>query len=143
MEDSLPLLITAVLTLVSPLLTAWFTKTAMSSKTKNLVAVVMSFIIAGVYVFLEGGFNTADDLLVPLGVVYGLQQLIYNQFLKKLATEVEASFGLKSVEVAGQDVKVEAVEGKTVDGSEVVVAVPEQDVDNLKAGADLRNGAKG
>lgn len=91
--EPLPTVIVAVLTLVSPLLTALFTKVSMSPKVKNAVAVVVSALIAGAYVYMTGGFEGVESFAVPLGVVYGLQQVIYNQFLRKTVAKVEADIG--------------------------------------------------
>lgn len=91
--EVVPTVITLVLTVVSPLIAAWFTKQSMTSRTKNLVALGVSVVIAGGWVALNGGFS-AGEVTVALASVYGLQQLVYNQLLKDTAKEVEAHVGL-------------------------------------------------
>lgn len=126
MEEALPTTIVALLTLVSPIITAFFTKSSMSSQAKNWIAVGISALIALVYVFMQGGFNQLqgpEEYLAALGIAYGIGQLVYNAVLKKPATLVEAKYGVTAKE-APEDTTV--VTTKAVDGSEVVVAVPEE-----------------
>lgn len=91
--ELLPTALTLVLTLVSPLIAAWFTKSTMTSRTKNLVALFVSVVIAGGWVFFNGGFEGVD-IALALGAVYGLQQLVYNQLLKDVAKDIEANNGI-------------------------------------------------
>lgn len=89
----IPTALALVLTIVSPLIAALFTKVTMTSRTKNLVALGVSVVIAVGWVLLNGGFNGVD-IALALGSVYGLQQLIYNQILKDTAKEIEANYGV-------------------------------------------------
>lgn len=126
MEEALPTTIVALLTLVSPLITAFFTKANMSAQAKNWIAVAISAVIALVYVFMQGGFNALqgpEEYLAALGIAYGIGQLVYNAVLKKPATLVEAKYGITAKE-APENVTV--VETKAADGSEVVIAVPDE-----------------
>lgn len=124
MEEALPVAIVALLTLVSPFITAFFIKTKMSAQAKNWVAVAISAVIALVYVFTQGGFASLvgpEEYAAALGLAYGIGQLVYNTLLKKSATYVEANYGLTSKTT---DAKVDVVTTKAADGSEVVIAVP-------------------
>lgn len=126
--------ITLFLTSISPFITSVFLKTNMSSRTKNWVAFAISGAIALVYVFMSGGFGTItgpEDLVVPLGFAYGYSQFLYNTFFKKAATYIEANYGLKEIKLDAGDEKQEVVKATTVDGSEVVVAVPESQAEVL------------
>lgn len=95
----LPVIITAILTIVSPLLTAIFTRVEMSGTTKNNIAVGVSFLIAGVYVVLNGGVQDWSDMTAVLSVVpvvYTVQQLIFANLMKGLAVKVEGKVGVGS-----------------------------------------------
>lgn len=92
--EAVPAVITLIFTVLSPLITAWFTKVSMTPRVKNLIAVGISLVIAVGYVALSGGFTGVEDIMVPLGVVYGLQQVVYNQFLRGPAAKVEADHGV-------------------------------------------------
>lgn len=126
MEEALPTTIVALLTLVSPYITAFFVKSTMKSATKNWIAVGISALIALVYVFTQGGFaNLAgpEEFFAALGIAYGIGQLVYNSLVKKSATKIEANYGITSKTT---DEKLDVVETKVSDGSEAVVVVPEE-----------------
>lgn len=89
----LPTALAFILTIVSPLISAYFTKVTMSSKTKNIIALGVSVVIAVGWVLLNGGFNGVD-IVLALGSVYGIQQLVYNQLLKDTAKDIEADHGI-------------------------------------------------
>lgn len=121
--NSLLNLITAALVVASPLLTSVFTHTAMTSRTKNTVAMIVSLAIAVAYEVLTGGITDWTNIPFAFSVVYGLQQAVYNTLLRALATNVEANFGVtaKGSETVGPT-DVQTL--RAVDGSEVVLAVP-------------------
>lgn len=121
-----PAIITAFLAVVSPIVVSVGTTTNMSSRTKNWVALGVSFVIALVYMFLTGGFNDPGNLVITLGVVFAIQQVVYRQLLVDLATKLEANVGMKS---KVDDTPREPVAAKAPDGSEVVMAVPTGEVD--------------
>lgn len=126
MEEALPTTIVALLTLVSPYITAFFVKSTMKSATKNWIAVGISAVIAVVYVFTQGGFAGIagpEEFFAALGIAYGIGQLVYNSLLKKSATKVEANYGITSKTT---DEKLDVVETRVSDGSEAVVVVPEE-----------------
>lgn len=124
----IPTAIIALAAIVSPLITGWFTTVSMKSTTKNYIALGVSAVLAVGYVLMiggftpEAGFNGIEDLALPLGLIYGIGQFMYNSLMKKPATYVEANLGIHK-----GDVKKEVVVAETIDGSEVVVAVPEVD----------------
>lgn len=92
----LPAVITGVLAILSPFITALFTKSSMKSETKGLVGIAVSIVVAVVWVLLTGGFAVVagpEDLAIPIGVIFGIQQAVYNQFFKDLAKDVEANVG--------------------------------------------------
>lgn len=119
--EVLPLTITALLTLVSPFITALFTKREMSSTTKSWIAVVISAVIAVGYVFMQGGFAAIagpEEFFAALGIAYGIGQLVYNTILKTPAKVVEAKYGITG------DKPVE--ETPAASGPTVGVTVPEE-----------------
>lgn len=127
--EVLPTTIAALLTLVSPYITALFVKTEMKAVTKTWIAFGISAVIALVYVFMQGGFNNLagpEEYLAALGVAYGLGQLVYNSILKKSAKTVEANYGVTSAVKEESAGKVEVVETTNSDGSEALVAVPKE-----------------
>jgi hypothetical protein len=89
-------IITAAVVAASPLLTAVFTHAAMTSRTKNTVAMIVSLAIAVVYEELTGGVSDWTNVAYAFPVVYGLQQAVYNTLLRAVASNVEASFGVMS-----------------------------------------------
>jgi hypothetical protein len=88
MELALPL--TLVLTFLSPFLSAYIQKVDWSPKTKTLLAMALSLLIAILYLFMTNGIADWSQLAVAIPAVYGVQQGIYNFFLKNIATKFEA-----------------------------------------------------
>jgi membrane-associated HD superfamily phosphohydrolase len=86
--------VTALVVVASPLLTSVFTHSAMSSRTKNSIAMIVSLAIAVVYEVMTGGISDWTNLAYAFPIVYGLQQAVYNTLLKSLATNVEANIGV-------------------------------------------------
>jgi UPF0716 family protein affecting phage T7 exclusion len=89
--EVLPEIILALVTVLSPLLTAVATRANWSSKTKNAVAAGVSIVIAVVYLVLTGGISDWSNIVLVIPAVYGVQQLVYNQFLKNLSKEIEVT----------------------------------------------------
>lgn len=128
--EVLPVTITALLTLVSPYITAFFAKTEMSSVVKTWIAFGISAVIALVYVFTQGGFNNIagpEEFVAAVGLAYGLGQLVYNAILKKSAKYVEANYGVTSAVKEVSDGPVEILKTTASDGSEQIVAIPATD----------------
>lgn len=142
-DNPVPSVFALLFTLLSPYVTAIFTKVSMSSEVKNLIASGVSLVVAVLYVFFTGGFSDPSNLVIALGLVYSLQQFSYNQFMKKSVTSVEANVGLKAIELDKPDEKKEVVQAKTVDGSEVVVALPESEVQQIREEIKHDNEADG
>lgn len=95
MELALPL--TLVLTFLSPFLSAYVQNVDWSPKTKTLLAMVLSLLIAVLYLFMTNGIADWSQLGVAIPAVYGLQQAVYNFFLKNIATKFEAITQLGSL----------------------------------------------
>ena len=88
MELALPL--TLVLTFFSPFLSAYIQKVDWSPKTKTLLAMALSLFIAVLYLLMTGGIADWSQLAVVIPAVYGVQQGVYQFFLKNIATKFEA-----------------------------------------------------
>lgn len=88
MELAIPL--TLVLTFFSPFLSAYIQKVDWSPKTKTLLAMALSLVIAVLYLFMTGGIADWTQLAVVIPAVYGVQQGVYAFFLKNIATKFEA-----------------------------------------------------
>jgi len=87
-ELAIPL--TLVLTFLSPFLSAYIQKVNWSPKTKTLLALAMSLLIAVAYLAMTGTIADWSQLAVVIPAVYGLQQLVFQFFLKNIATKFEA-----------------------------------------------------
>ncbi len=103
MELGLPEVLLALVTVLSPLLSAVAIQTKWSPQIKNSVAFGVSILIAAGYLLATGAVNDWSNIPAVVLAVYGLQQLIYMQFLRELSKKVEAA---TSVE-AGQAIVVE------------------------------------
>lgn len=88
MELALPL--TLVLTFISPFLSAYIQKVDWSPKTKTLLALALSLVIAVIYLVMTGTIADWSQLAVVIPAVYGVQQLVFQFFLKNIATKFEA-----------------------------------------------------
>jgi hypothetical protein len=128
MELALPL--TMLLTLISPFISAYVQNVDWSPKTKTLLAIVLSLIIAIVYLYLTNGIADWTQLGVVVPAVYGLQQAIYNFFLKNIATKFEAitNFGSLIVSPAAEPGKVDITSDQTIKetGDNITVDAPVQ-----------------
>ena len=103
MEAVLPVALTLVLTFISPFITAYFNKVNWSPETKNLVSLLVSAVIAVVYLLLTGGIADWSQLGVVIPAVYGLSQLVYQFLLKVPATKLEAATDKGSVVITPTD----------------------------------------
>lgn len=113
-----PFLLAAV-AFLSPILIAIFTKTSMSSKVKAGISIAVSALIAVVYYFLTDGIDLSQ-LAITIPAVFGIQQAVYRLMMQKLATSVEANYGITD-KTPGRHITTSV---PAVDGSEVVVASP-------------------
>jgi hypothetical protein len=135
MELALPL--TLVLTFLSPFLSAYVQNVDWSPKTKTLLAMALSLLIAVLYLFMTNGIADWSQLGIAIPAVYGLQQAVYNFFLKNIATKFEAITQLGSLVItpsqeAGKvDITSDATIEKTgdnitVDSPVEIVTPPEE-----------------
>lgn len=91
MELGLPELLLAAVTVVTPIFNAIAIQSKWDSKTKNAVAFGVSLLLSAVYLFFTGGFADLSDIPGVVLAVYGLQQLVYKQFLQNLTKKIEAA----------------------------------------------------
>lgn len=128
MELALPL--TLVLTFLSPFLSAYIQKVDWSPRTKTLLAMALSLVIAILYLFMTNGIADWSQLAVAIPAVYGVQQGIYNFFLKNIATKFEAITEFGSLIVTPGDAagKVDITSDATIKetGDNVSVDTPVQ-----------------
>jgi len=128
MELALPL--TLVLTFFSPFLSAYIQKVDWSPKTKTLLAMVLSLVIAVLYLFMTNGIADWSQLGIAIPAVYGLQQAVYNFFLKNIATKFEAitEFGSLIVTPSATPDKVNITSDATIKetGDNITVDSPVQ-----------------
>lgn len=89
--ETIPVVLTIILTFFSPFVTAYFNRVQWSSEAKNLIAILVSAAIAVIYLILTGGIADWTELGVVIPIVYTLQQTVYQFILKKPAKELEAA----------------------------------------------------
>jgi len=89
--DILILVITGFLAVFSPLAIAWAKKESWSQLAKTGIPIVVTLLIAALYVTLAGRQQlvTLEDYLQTALTVFGIQQIAYTTFLKWLATILE------------------------------------------------------
>ena len=123
LTDALPTGVIVLLTIISPYITAVFTKTSMSPKAKQVVSAVVAALIAVVYVLLNGGVDSWEKFFVAAPAIYGMGNLIYGLLVKDSAKIVEATQGIKDAPVV-------------VDGPVLGVVVPVGDADAVVLAED-------
>lgn len=89
MDLGLSAVILALITIISPLFVAVATRYSWSSKTKNAVAAIVALVIALGYLVMTGGITDWTNVVTIIPAVYGLQQLVYTQFLKEASAHVQ------------------------------------------------------
>lgn len=87
----LPELLLAAITVVTPIFNAIAIQSKWDSRVKNAVAFGVSLVLALGYMFFTGGFVDLSDLPAVVLAVYGLQQLVYKQFMQNLTRKIEAA----------------------------------------------------
>ena len=87
---TIPVVLTIVITFLSPFAVAILNRVRWSSETKNLIGISVSAVIAVVYFIMTGGVDWGN-LAIAIPAVYGLQQAVYNFILKTLANRIEAA----------------------------------------------------
>ncbi|NOJ59769.1 hypothetical protein [Arthrobacter sp. 260] len=80
--DALATVLTAVLTIVSPLAIAYQKKSSWSTLLRTAVPIIVSLVIALAYLWYTGGIVAGEDIIAVILAVYGLQQLAYTTFLR-------------------------------------------------------------
>lgn len=120
----LPVALVGLLTLLSPYITALFTRTSMAPKAKYVVAIAVSALIAVVWVLFNGGIDSWEKFFVALPVVFGVGQGIYGLLLKDSVKIVEATKGLtdtsavKDEQIVTAEEEVAAVEAAAPESAE-------------------------
>lgn len=87
--DVLAGVIAAVFAVVSPLAIAWKKNPHWSTALKTGVPILVSLVIAVLYLAYTGGFNDGVDIFTTILTVYGIQQLVYTTILKNMAEKLE------------------------------------------------------
>lgn len=89
--DLLILVLTGALAVFSPLAIAWAKRDSWSSVVKVGIPILVSLLIAALYVTLAGRQQlvTLEDYLNAALTVFGIQQIAYTTFLRWLATILE------------------------------------------------------
>lgn len=114
--EVLPITITATLAIFSPFVNAYINKVDWSPQTKTVVAMAVSLVIAILYLAFSGMIGDWSQLAVVAPMVYSLQQLIYQFFLKNIATKFEAitEFGSLVVTPSAEPDKVTITSDATI-----------------------------
>jgi len=87
--DDLTAVIAAIAAIISPVVIAWKKNPHWSTALKTGLPIVVSLLIAGVYLYFTGGFNSGVNILTTILTLYGLQQIVYSTILKELTTKLE------------------------------------------------------
>ena len=128
MELAIPL--TLVLTFISPFLSAYVQNVNWSPKTKTLLAMILSLLIAILYLVMTGGIGDWTQIGLVIPAVFGVQQAIFQFFLKNVATKFEAmtNFGSLVVTPSAEVGKVDITSDATIKetGDKISVDAPVQ-----------------
>lgn len=92
-QQQLPVALVGLMTLLSPYITALFTKTSMSPKVKQVIALVVAALIAVVWVVFNGGIDSWEKFFIAVPVIFGIGQALYGLLLKDSVKVVEATQG--------------------------------------------------
>jgi drug/metabolite transporter (DMT)-like permease len=98
MYTTLPAVLVTVLTVLSPIITAFFTHVQMDSTAKKNIAFAVSFVVAAVYVWMTGGIHdltNVAEIAAAAPIIFTLQQLIFGNLLQRISSTVEAKVGVK------------------------------------------------
>ena len=140
MELGVPELLLAAITVMTPILAAIANQSKWSSKTKNAVAFGISALLAIAYLFFTGALADLIDLPATILAVYGLQQLVYKQFMEKLSKEIEAATSVETGQVVVVEEDKENVVVETGgENAEVVIVDDEPNVVDYSGRADRRD----
>lgn len=145
-----PIIITILVTIVSPFVTAYINKVNWSPQTKNLVALAVSFVIALGYVFFTGGIGDWSQLAIALPSIYGLSQAVYQFILKVPVSKFEAATRTGSVILTPTDDNTVAVTttesikaGDTISVDPPVTITPSNSIEQTITQLTTENSVKG
>lgn len=126
----LPIVLTIVLTFISPFISAYVQNVTWSAQTKNLLALIVSLVIAVVYLIVSGTIGDWSQLAIVVPMVYTLQQLVYQFLVKNIATKFEAitNFGSLIVTPSAEAGRVDITTDATIKatGDKISVDAPVQ-----------------
>lgn len=93
----LPLIL--ILGLVAPFVVALLNKVKWSSKTKQLVTLAVSIVLAVVWFALTGGVDGygIESIVAAAPGIYALSQIVYQFFLKNVIAKLEAATDREAV----------------------------------------------
>src|SRR4030095_9964534 len=94
---------TILFTILLPFINAWINKVTWTPKTKSLVALGTSILLAVIYVLLTGGIGNLSQLWLAVPAIYGASQAIFQFFVKNIATKFEALTTKDSAVIAPAD----------------------------------------
>lgn len=117
MDMTLPSVIAALVTFLSPLLVALFNRVGWSAAVKNAVAFGVALVIAVVYLIVTGGITDWSNVAGAIGIIYTLQQLIFNYLLEGISSKVEAATD-STYRGNGKHIATNVVTTNTVDNTE-------------------------
>lgn len=87
--ETIPVVLTILFTFLSPFVTAYFNRVQWSAETKTLTAIVVSAVIAVLYLLMTGGIGDWSQLAVVVPAIFGLQQAIFRYFVTGPVKELE------------------------------------------------------
>lgn len=147
--STVPTVIAALITVISPFIVSFFNKVQWSPEIKNAVAFGVALVIAVVYLITAGGITDWTNIAIVIPAVYGLQQLVYKHLLKTLAKKVESATTKGSAVVVPKNSK----SGITVTSPDTVVLSDDDDsvvqspgpvhIDTKPTGLESQTPAKG
>lgn len=87
--DQLATIITALLTVASPLAIAWVKSESWSKVARVGLPIIVSVVLAMVYLFVTGTITQGGDVITTILIVYGAQQLAYTTIMRWWSTILE------------------------------------------------------
>lgn len=89
MMDVLATIVTALLTVISPLAIALAKRESWSTVVKVAVPIIVSVALGWGYLAYTGGFRDSADVVAVILAVYGAQQLAYTTIMRWWASVLE------------------------------------------------------
>jgi hypothetical protein len=119
---------TAIFTILQPFINAWINKINWTPKQKSYVAWGVAILIGAAYVFFTAGISSWYQLFLAAPVIYGYGQVVFQFFVKNIATKFEAITTKGSAVVAPTEdtANAELVTDSTIDlqGGSVTIETP-------------------